>query len=1146
MKLHETVMMRLRGTRSTRGAGVVSLVRPILSIGAIITVVGLASQSCWASMAGDLDTSFGSGGSVVTNSPTGFEFAGPGTLLHQPDGKLVFSASDKQSNLVLVRYTANGSLDFIRTIPGINITTNIGRQSTGALVFGGTTLVGSSRHAAVFRLTSDGDVDTIFGSSGVSAAGVDLKHCGFHSRPYDEFVCDLFTRIIVMPDDSLVVVGSESLPHQPPAFLLAQLPADGTTISKTRSPFPSGISGAFAVARQSDGKLILGGEVGADPASYGTPSQFALARYTAGGNVDSSFGDSGEVVTKIGYRARITDLVIQDDGKLIAVGGGGGNAKYEGQTALARYNSDGSLDASYGNGGVARTFATPPVFPAHSAFLQNDGKLVVAAKGDLLRYRVDGSLDPTFADNGVRYTTLLNNSGGGTAVAQSDAQLIVAGTAFTSGFVTDIFVGRYFGSVCGNSNIDPGESCDDGNFAPEDGCNTDCVVEACALCTGLSCAPLATGTACPDDGSPCTLDQCDGAHTTCQHPPAPGTDGDACDDHNPCSGPDICSVGHCGGPDTCAGAWCPGTPDPCVVTGTFSVPPTTIDLGGRALHLTGSARFNIATQANVDESFTIQGASSIVLDKGAVISATGPGVADTPVELDSAGACTIDGKIQSDGAADTVTGAGADGGDITLSCASIDLGSKARVEANGAGNLLISEGVDAGAGGNIAFRANAGPLTVESGATLSLIGAGELGGNLIAASTSMCTFGGVVYADGKNNPAYGNSGDGGSMTFTCDGIELSHTANLQANGQSIVTADDAGFKSVEGGNGGTVTLNAGAGALTVDQGAKLNLLGRAAAGGQLQASASGPCRFAGVLKANATSVTVAGNDPEGGDAGSVSFVCSGGVSIAEKAALTTGTVRDAAAGAVTLQATDGAVSIGKGARFVDHGISGQIAITAHDACIVSGSLQSRSLDSTAAAVAVDCNTVSFDSTSKVLLNNKGGDVGPTLNVTVVGACNFGGSVTLVGAGDSVDGQALPGNGGMFEATCPAGISTAGHIDVSGEGSDGSGGFISLSASGPVSMSGKLQANGVSAGDVSAEGCDVTLNSGSTILATGGAGTATLVAHDNLTVQGTITTGKSSAPGTIDLRYRNTGSVANPNKLRPPTSGQQDLSLTPCQ
>lgn len=108
---------------------------------------------------------------------------------------------------------------------------------------------------------------------------------------------------------------------------------------------------------------------------------FALARYNTDGTLDASFGEGGKVTTQFPVAGGHASVVaIQPDGKIIAGGSG----------ALARYTADGSLDPSFGGGdGVV-------VIQGQAIEIQTDGKILVASQGALARYTVDGTLDPSF------------------------------------------------------------------------------------------------------------------------------------------------------------------------------------------------------------------------------------------------------------------------------------------------------------------------------------------------------------------------------------------------------------------------------------------------------------------------------------------------------------------------------------------------------------------------------------------------------------------------------------------------------------------------------------------------------------------------------------------------------------------------------
>jgi uncharacterized delta-60 repeat protein len=138
----------------------------------------------------------------------------------------------------------------------------------------------------------------------------------------------------------------------------------GTGGKVTVDVFGSTSNAANAAAVQADGKIVVAGAV-SDVAG-----DFALVRYDAGGSLDSSFGSGGIVRTDFSGRADLAlALAIQSDGKIVAAGFAVTSTS---DFALARYNSDGSLDSSFGSGGKVTT----------DFFLRSDGVGALAIQGD--------------------------------------------------------------------------------------------------------------------------------------------------------------------------------------------------------------------------------------------------------------------------------------------------------------------------------------------------------------------------------------------------------------------------------------------------------------------------------------------------------------------------------------------------------------------------------------------------------------------------------------------------------------------------------------------------------------------------------------------------------------------------------------------
>ena len=153
---------------------------------------------------------------------------------------------------------------------------------------------------------------------------------------------------------------------------------------------------ANAVALQADGKLVVVGTTYTNNDYSG--EDFAIARYNPDGSIDSSFGTNGRVTTDFpGLAAVASSVLVQPDGKILVAGGAYPLFVFLGNFELARYNADGSLDTSFGDGGIVTT-----LFPhgsyAFALALQSDGKILI----DLSR-KADGARI-VVSDNGKGMT----------------------------------------------------------------------------------------------------------------------------------------------------------------------------------------------------------------------------------------------------------------------------------------------------------------------------------------------------------------------------------------------------------------------------------------------------------------------------------------------------------------------------------------------------------------------------------------------------------------------------------------------------------------------------------------------------------------------------------------------------------------------
>jgi uncharacterized delta-60 repeat protein len=151
-----------------------------------------------------------------------------------------------------------------------------------------------------------------------------------------------------------------------------------------------------------------------------------------GADLDSSFGSAGKVTTDVtGRYEEVRALVIEPDGQIVAAGVAGTGVDQD--FALARYNLDGSLDRTFGTGGVVITDFSGGSDAAWALVLQPDGKLVAAgvASGDfgLVRYNADGSLDVGFGIGGKITTDFGRDDRVNALAVQQDGKIVAAGVA---------------------------------------------------------------------------------------------------------------------------------------------------------------------------------------------------------------------------------------------------------------------------------------------------------------------------------------------------------------------------------------------------------------------------------------------------------------------------------------------------------------------------------------------------------------------------------------------------------------------------------------------------------------------------------------------------------------------------------------------
>jgi len=408
-------------TRHRTVLGRSSVLGGSLALVMVLGLVAAASAAVATPTAGDRDPGFGDFGKRVT------DFGDVDSALAsftQADGKIVVAGVSGNS-VAVVRYEADGSVDtgFAgggKTIAAFDgVVSAVAFQADGKIVAAGRT-VGAD--FAVARYNPDGSLDSTFDGDGQV------------STDFGAF--DEARAVAIQADGKIVAAGVTGSVD----FAVARYNPDGSLDStfdgdgQVTTDFGGNQDGAYAVAIQTDGRIVAAGS--SSPDVY--TEYFALARYNPDGSLDSTFDGDGLAITDAGF-ARVRELALQSDGKIVAAGDGSPNS------VLARYNPDGSLDSSFDGDGLVAVDSSVVTIT-----LQADGKIVAGGSTGsdfaLARYNPDGTLDESFGISGMVTTDFDATLDGISEVTiQPDGKILaVGGAANLSGFFdSDFAIARY-------------------------------------------------------------------------------------------------------------------------------------------------------------------------------------------------------------------------------------------------------------------------------------------------------------------------------------------------------------------------------------------------------------------------------------------------------------------------------------------------------------------------------------------------------------------------------------------------------------------------------------------------------------------------------------------------------------------------------
>ncbi|MEP7127268.1 MAG: delta-60 repeat domain-containing protein [Chitinophagales bacterium] len=414
------------------------------------------------------DATFGTGGQVLTKIKTSNDDISLSVAI-QPDGKIVVAGNSHNlpgsSDMTVVRYKKNGQLDKSFNESGKWIVKNtfcniVAIQQDGKIVVGGSKSIGSSFVFDVWRLNADGSIDNGFGNNGEQT----IMFSGY-------VICFAMT---IQPDGKILIGGNDgNFNAGNTSLVIARLNPDGQPDNifsgdgKYEFKLPKNGLSCHRILVQPDGKIIVAGQLDTIVDATYKNEFFALRMFSDGG-IDSSFGNNGIFRKKNSNSDNCFSAGLLPDGKIILAG----SSQFTGYKAASvlGLNANGTVDNTFGsNGWLYPNFFGNAGAIINSMALQDDGKFILAGQASysianttaiaLARVNGNGTMDLTFGTGGVD-TSFVSPSG---TVACNDVALMTNGKIVLTGYqlqAHDYFMtARYLNDIQSlKSDINPEQS----------------------------------------------------------------------------------------------------------------------------------------------------------------------------------------------------------------------------------------------------------------------------------------------------------------------------------------------------------------------------------------------------------------------------------------------------------------------------------------------------------------------------------------------------------------------------------------------------------------------------------------------------------------------------------------------------------------
>ena len=366
---------------------------------------------------GSLDTSFGASSPVPGTVTTAF-FPAPNTnfaravAIQPSDGKIVAAGlagpNEQTASVAIARYNTDGTLDGTFGTGGkvtVNVSGGLGDGIRGLAIRPNGKIVGvgaAGPNSLVIQFNTNGTLDTSFGAG-----------TGFVTPNFGLIASHLFAT--ALKTNGTLYAGGLGNDTGFNGFLLARFNTNGTLDTSFGSPKGFVVTHlsslndlAFGLALTSathSGKVVLAGVANStDPFNISGSASFGLARYNGDGTLDTTFGTAGKVTTKVSAAGRVDEartVTIQpSDGKIVAAGEANTTSAFpvdpvDGHWEIIRYNTDGTLDSTFGTGGKVATTFGGGGDSARGVAVDSTGKIVVG--GGATVTKPDGTQGLDFA-----------------------------------------------------------------------------------------------------------------------------------------------------------------------------------------------------------------------------------------------------------------------------------------------------------------------------------------------------------------------------------------------------------------------------------------------------------------------------------------------------------------------------------------------------------------------------------------------------------------------------------------------------------------------------------------------------------------------------------------------------------------------------